>query len=245
MVRHHTIRPVMPVESQTWKIVSTPPGARIWIDGVDTGALTPAAVPAPGPGLHRVRLVLAEYADDELELEAGNLDLTRGLESLAHRATIARMAEDGTRVPDEAERAKTRMFFGKLSAARILVARHGTFGLGGLSIEIRGNGTVTLQKDAFKPHQPAVDHTARLDQAAVDRLFAAFIDEAFTELQIANQPGVPDELYVTVTIRGVRGTHSLGKFASAKHPRFTRLVDLVRAEVIAAVDAEMRKRLTL
>src|SRR5262249_34252426 len=43
-----------------WRIKSTPPGARLWLDGVDTGQVTPAKLRAPKVGVHEIKLVLAD-----------------------------------------------------------------------------------------------------------------------------------------------------------------------------------------
>ncbi len=42
-------------------ISTTPPGARLFVDGLDSGFLTPAAVDLPGGGSHRLDVRLAGY----------------------------------------------------------------------------------------------------------------------------------------------------------------------------------------
>ena len=225
-----------------WRIESHPSGARIFLDGVDTGVDTPGRV-KPVRETHRVRLVLDGYADDEVEVTASSqLSLGRHLISLAEIAERQRMIDDAACEPDEAARAKTRAFVGDIRSARITLTRHTTYGLGSLTIEVRGDGKLVLDRGTFMTTDTPLHHEA---EAAVESLFEAFIAAAFTELVIANQPGVPDEIYVDVALAGEGGRCKHGKFARNPHRRFDALVDAVRELAKAAVDPSLHAALTL
>jgi hypothetical protein len=66
-----------------------------------------------------------------------------------------------------------------------------------------------------------------------------------TEMVIAPHTGVPDELYISITLEGAGGRHERGKFIRAPHERFGRLVEIVRQTAARAVDGATRERLTL
>jgi hypothetical protein len=228
-------------KARPWKIESQPPGARIFLDDVDTGTVTPGRVKPPGQS-HRVKLVLDGYADDELEVSAVNLSLGRVLTSLADVAERQRMLDDAAREPADAARATTRAFAGDLRLARIVLTRHTTYGLGSLTIEVHGDGRIVLDRGTFMPTDKPMHHEVCADTMP---LFEAFITAAFTELVIANQPGVPDELYLDLVLAGKGGTCKHGKFASKPHARFDALVDEVRALAIAAIDPSLHRPLSL
>ncbi|HET9990508.1 MAG TPA: PEGA domain-containing protein [Kofleriaceae bacterium] len=224
-----------------WQIDSRPPGARIFLDDVDTGVVTPGRV-KPTAKRHRVKLVLAGYADEEHEVTGANYSLGCGLTSLADIGERQRMAEDAAREPDEAQRAKTRALVGDVRRARITLTRHTTYGLGGLTIEVGGDGRVVLDRGTFMPTDKPMHHEVRADTAA---LFEQFIVAAFTELVIANQPGVPDELYLDLVLAGEGGTCKRGKFASKPHARFDALVQAVRELALRAVAPSLHEVLSL
>jgi hypothetical protein len=235
-----------------WKIASQPPGASVWLDDVDTGLVTPAKMRPPAVGKHLIRLSLAGYADYRHEmLQSGpehGLQLTAVLQDaklVAEReAARERAVEDSTRAPGTEAQARTRAFIGKRGAAEVIVHRNTTYGLGGLRIIVHGDGQVKLEKEGWG-QEPSQRHALTLPEADVARIFDAFVTEAFTEMQIGREPGYPDEIYLTVTLKGAGGTHELGKFGRPEHQRFDRLVGIVRFTVAAHLDAERRKALTL
>lgn len=153
-----------------------------------------------------------------------------------------RMAEDAAREPDDAQRAKTRAHVGDVQRARITLTRHTTYGLGGLTIEVRGDGHVVLDRGTFMPTDTPLHHEVRTETVS---LFEAFIAAAFTELVIANQPGVPDELYLDLVLAGHGGICKHGKFASKPHARFDALVQAVRELAIRAVEPSLHRALSL
>lgn len=225
----------------TWRLRSDPPGARIWLDGADTGLTTPARLRPPARGRARVRLVLDGHEPYEDAVRArGGLDLGVHLTSLAARAADERADADAERAPDADARARTRALLGDRRRAWVRATRHTTYGLGGLAITIHGDGAASLVKQAFGAHERAFEHAVTLPAAEVARVFDAFVDEAFPELVVADRPGVPDELYVTLELGTPTATHARGKFASNRHARFERLVDLVREVVGAHVPAALR-----
>jgi hypothetical protein len=232
-------------KDRPWKIESRPPGARILLDDVDTGAVTPARV-KPQRETHRVKLVLAGYADDEVEITASHqLAMDRHLTSLEEIADRERIAEDAAREPDEAERARTRVFLGDARRARIELTRHGTYGLGGLGIEVYGDGRITLDRGTFYPSDKAMRHEVQVEPASVAALCETFIAAAFTEIVIVNQPGRPDELFLDLVLVGKGGRCKHGKFVGHSHARFDGLVTAVRELAKAAVEPSLHEALTL
>jgi tetratricopeptide (TPR) repeat protein len=167
--------------------------------------------------------------------------------SADEQAIEERRLMDSRSQPDEAAREKTRTFLGpKIARASILLARHTTYGLGGVHVEVRGDGQVKIAKEAFGPHEKAGTHSLRLEPAAAQGLFMAFIDEAFTEMFLGSAVGVPDELYFELALVNARGKkHALGKFVRTEHARFDALVNRVHEGVAAALDPATRQRLTL
>ncbi|MDQ3365452.1 MAG: PEGA domain-containing protein [Myxococcota bacterium] len=233
----------------TWKFASEPPGARVFLDGTDTGVDTPGRMRPPPRGRHHIRLVLAGHRDAEQTLEPldGGLDTSFRLEPSAiadeRDRLITEMADDATRVPDARARKQTRAFVGTINRASVRVERATTYGLGGLDITVRGNGTAELRRSPFFPHEQAQTLTVKLDSGP---LLDSFIDEAFTELVIAPVPGHPDELYFTIELTGAHGkTHRLGKFSTTQHARFDRLLGLVFVTVARALDAAERAAFTI
>jgi hypothetical protein len=140
------------------------------------------------------------------------------------------------------ERAKTRAFIGDVLRARIVLTRHTTYGLGSLTIEIRGDGTIVLDRGTFMPTDKPMHHEVRADTAP---LFEAFIAAAFTELAIPNLPGMPDELYLDLALTGAGGTCKRGKFASKPHAQFDALVQAVRELAQRAVEPGLHAPLSL
>jgi hypothetical protein len=234
----------------TWKLTTIPPGARVFLDDVDTGALTPARLrPAP-PGRHRVRFVLAGHQEHEfvhVQKGGAGLECTVGLTSLAKSAELERMLEDSGRQPDRFAREKTRTFLGpRLAGAGIRLARHTTYGLGGVRIEVHGDGQTRIAKEAFGPHEKAGEQSLQLEPEATEGLFNAFVEAAFTELVLGQAVGVPDELYFSLELTNGRGqAHALGKFVGTEHARFDALVELVWQTAAAALEPSVRKRLGL
>jgi hypothetical protein len=228
-----------------WKIESQPPGAKIFLDDVDTGVVTPGRV-KPTRETHRVKLTLDGYADDEVEITAkSQLSMDRHLTSLAAIAERQRMIDDAAREPDAPARAKTRAFIGEPRRGRIRFTRHATYGLGGLSIEVYGDGRIRLDHGIFMPTDQPMELEVKAEIAEVAALFEQFIEAAFTELVIANLPGVADELYLELVLVGRGGRCKHAKFASHPHPRFNRLVDAVLQLALRAVDPSLHRALTL
>ncbi len=236
----------------TWRLNTEPPGARVFLDGVDTGRLTPTRLRPPKPGHHQLHFELTGFQENTLWQEQTTdrgIDLTVRLVSLDELAEQKRMAEDAERPPTEAARARTRAFLGsdkKLATAQVRVERATTYGLGGTSIVVRGDGRVELHHERFDHPSLVEGHRSKLGEAVVKELFSAFTEEAFTEMLVAPHTGVPDELHFTIALTNARGTtHQLRKFVRARHPRFDRLRDLVWRAVTDPLDQETRKRLGL
>lgn len=231
-----------------WKIKSQPSGARIWINGVDAGSTTPARFRAPPVGKHTIRLVLDGHLDHEDTIEQcgpqHGLDWTCQLTSVATNREREDAARDGTRVPGAAERERTRAFIGDRKGATVTVHRHTTYGLGGLTIIVHGDGRVELHKRGWARERDR-DHRFRLADGDVDRVIDALIEHAFTEMNVGRNPGMPDELYISLALAGDAGEHQLGKFGSSPHPRFDALVATIVAVVAAHVPARLRSKLTL
>jgi hypothetical protein len=59
----------LPPPAGSIAVSSTPPGAAIWLDGQDTGQVTPATLTAVSVGTHTLRLTLAGYQDYEQQVE--------------------------------------------------------------------------------------------------------------------------------------------------------------------------------
>jgi hypothetical protein len=236
----------------TWKIRTKPEGARLWLDGVDTGQDTPVRLRPPSPGRHVVRLTRAEHREATYVLEQqkdAGLDLSLALESIASIAERQKMADDSRASPDAAAKARTRAFLGPRDGwvkARVVVTRDPTYGLGELVVTVQGDGRASARHTEFAEPRRVHEAAAQLAAEEVGRLFEAFVEEAFTEMVFVNQPGRPDELYFSLDLRNAQGrSHALGKFASVEHQRFARLVDLVVATVAGHCKANIRKQLTL
>lgn len=232
-------------KDRPWRIDSRPSGARIFLDDVDTGATTPARV-KPQRETHRVRLVLDDYAEDEVEITASNqLSMERTLTPLEQIEKQRRIDAEAMREPSEASRASTRTFVGDIGRARIELCRHATYGLGSLGIEVRGDGRIKLGRGTFWPKEMPVEHETRADAAAVAGLFDAFVAAAFTEIEIADRPALPDELYFDLVLVGKGGKCKRGKFVGNPHPRFDRLVAAIFDFAVRAVEPTLHKALTL
>ena len=236
----------------TWKIETDPPGAQVFIDGVDTGLLTPMSLRPPKEGRHRIQLALDGYRDEDRweEQRAGaGLDLSCTLVSLAEVAERKKMADEAGRAPNEAERAKTQDFLGPAKTwhkARVKVERKTTYGLGGVEISVDGDGKVAIRHESFGEPRRTEKYSFSIGPEPAEGLLAAFVEEAFTEIVIDPHCGVPDELYYTLELTNAKGrTHLLGKFVHMVHPRFDRLVELVHRSIAERLDAPTRKRLTL
>ena len=232
-------------KDRPWKIESRPSGARIYLDDVDTGATTPARV-KPQRETHRVKLVLDDYAEDEVEITASHqLSMERTLTPLEQIEKQRRIDAEAMREPSEASRAKTQTFVGDVSRARIELCRHTTYGLGSVSIEVRGDGRIKLGRGTFWPKEMPMEHETRADPAAVAALFDAFVAAAFTEIEIADRPALPDELYFDLVLVGKGGKCKRGKFVGNPHARFDRLVAAIFEFAARAVEPKLHAALTL
>jgi hypothetical protein len=236
----------------TWKVRSEPAGARVWLDGVDTGQGTPARMRPPSPGHHVIRLTLAGHRDATFELDQvkdGGLDLSLALESFASIAARQKMADDSEASPDAAAKARTRAFLGPRESwakARVVVTRNTTYGLGELIVTVQGDGRASARHTEFAEPRRVHEASAQLTAEEVDRLFDAFVEEAFTEMVFVPQPGHPDELHFSIELHNAKGqSHTLDKFASIEHQRFERLLDRVVTVVAGHLDKKARKQLTL
>ena len=159
------------------------------------------------------------------------------------------MAEDSTRPPDAAAQAKTRAFLGSESQrlkARIVVVRGTTYGLGELAMTVHGDGRVSARHQEFSSREKVHEAGMRIASDEAQRLFSAFVEEAFTEMVIASHCGVPDEIHFTIQLTNAEErSHKLGKFVQTEHDRFDRLVRLVQKCVAAHLDAKAREQLTV
>lgn len=61
-------------ENASLTVASSPPGARIFLDGIYTGRITPWTFTGPLPGLHRIGLEEEDYLFAEQEVESGGAD---------------------------------------------------------------------------------------------------------------------------------------------------------------------------
>jgi hypothetical protein len=236
----------------TWKIGSQPPGARVWLDGVDTGQDTPARLRPPAPGRHVIRLTLAGHreASDELRQEKDmGLNLVLPLESLASIALRQKMADDSVAVPSPAAKARTRAFLGPRASwgkARVVMIRGTTYGLGELVVTVQGDGRASARHTEFADPRRQHEAAVQLSAQEVDDLFTAFVEEAFTEMVFANQAGHPDEIYLELRLANAEGkSHELGKFASLEHKRFDQLLQRVVTLVAGHLDKKTRTQVTL
>lgn len=243
--------------STWWSFDSRPSGARIVVDGADTGVRTPGRVPGRTKGRYCIRLMLEGYADDTLEHEVTDegcgLSYGAELSSLEEAARWERdrqrRLEDSGRAPDAAAIAKTRAFLGSGSDRReaaIGVERGTTYGLGLLRITVRGDGDLVVQHEPFGEPGDLREHRSRLPDSETERLFAAFEAEAFTELFVGVHTGVPDELDLRLALTNREGRcHSVSKFVQTEHRRFDALVLMIWEAVAAQVGPAVRERLTL
>jgi hypothetical protein len=140
----------------------------------------------------------------------------------------------------------TDAFLGDIRRASIRVARDTTYGLGGVSIHITGEGAVTIDKQAFGPHEQALDHKLKLPPADVQALFSAFVIADFARLVIPEHFGVPDEPHYSIELTNAAGqTRRASKFVRCEQPAFERLVSLVGATVRRHLDDKLRAKLTI
>jgi PEGA domain-containing protein len=226
------LREIVPSQLR-WSLVTFPAGARVFLDGGAVG-VTPMLLRRPPPGRYVLRFELAGHRQDEVTVSVaeGGDETSEGviecrLARLVALPTLKEMAEDSARVPDAAARARTREFVGDLRQAQAAFTRDTTYGLGGLSIRVLGSGVATLHKQAFGTREKEQSVTLQLDAADVDRLFASFVTEAFTEIVIGEHSGVLDMLHFTIELtNGAGATHRLAKFALPAHDRFERLTRL-------------------
>jgi len=182
----------------------------------------------------------------EIETSDRRLSLVREPEPLVPPRDLEQMRADGKRAPDEAARKKTRSFIGDRRRARVSVARGTTYGLGGLTIAVSGEGTATLHKLPWGERESELTHTVTLSERDMHLIFNAVVDDAFTEIVIGRHTGVPDELHFTIELTNDAGvTHRLSKFVSAEHERFDRLVQIVGGVVAGRLSAAERKKLTI
>jgi hypothetical protein len=144
----------------------------------------------------------------------------------------------------DAARARTRTFLGDPSRASVCFVRQTTYGLGGLSIAVHGNGTATLHKQAFGSHEREHTVTLALEASDVERLFEAFVEEAFTEMVTPNQPGLPDMISVALELTNSAGKrHQLSRFVVPPHAGFDRLIGAFYAVTGKYLTAEQKLEL--
>lgn len=157
------------------------------------------------------------------------------------RAIGARMREEARPLA-----IATRDFIGDARKASVRVERATTYGLGGVSILVRGDGTVRIDKHAFGPHEREVTHQLTLPAKDVDAIFEGFIADEFARLVIPEHFGVPDEISYTIELTNAAGlTRRASKFVRCQLPPFERLVAIVGARVVEHLDATLREQLTL
>jgi hypothetical protein len=224
----------------TWKLDSLPAGARVFLDGKDTGQKTPARMLPAKPGDHEIRFVLDGHRDQKYPIKqtkGAGLSLNVALESLTLLAEQKKMALDSAWKPDQATRERTLAFLGphpQWRQAVITVSRGATYGKGPEFITVRGDGEATWSQTDFAPPHRERKKVVTLEVDAVSRLFEAFVAEAFTEIVIAPHTSLPDEPLFTVELCNARGKKKiLQKGSGTEHQRFNRLVALVRKTVVS------------
>lgn len=136
-------------------------------------------------------------------------------------------------------------FFGG-SRAQARLVRHTTYGLGGVEIEVRDDGRVSMVHEGFGEKQRTERHEFTLDPEATRELFKAFEEAKFFDMVIPDHSGVPDELYFTLELTDEKGQHKkLGKFVRTPHPAFDGLVKRFHKTIADHLDKKTRERLTL
>jgi hypothetical protein len=244
---HHDRRwleSIVPKQLQ-WSISSVPSSARVLLDGVEIG-YTPVQVRRPARGKHLLRFSYPEFRDSELEIDEDESSdervithkLTRSVPLPTAQQIVSRESRSDV---DEATRAKTRAFLGKHRGTRVRVVRGTTYMLGGLTVIVHRNGTVTIEKQAFGNHEQAGEHQLTLPAKEAELIFGAFIDEAFTEMVIDQHAGLPDMLHFSIELTNDAGnTHRLGKFIAPPYERFDKLVRIVLGVVDLHLTDEQR-----
>jgi hypothetical protein len=239
-----------PGNDPRWTLTSEPPGAELWVNGKATGLVTPVEVAVPPPGKYHCELRLPDHVSvvHDFKQDPGNCSWTWGghLVSLASLDTLERMAADAERPPTAEERAKTRELMGPFKRARIHVVRQTTYGLGGVKIDLGGNGKVAIAHTPWGEQQKPRSLGLDVDATTTKQLFDAFIAAAFASIVIPPHTGVPDELHYELALAGASGTtHRLAKFVTAKHRRFDELLHLVLRTVGGRLSDVDRKTLHL
>ena len=86
----------------TLQVNSTPTGARIWLDGSDTGKVTNTTLSDISPGIHRIKLVKEGYIDSEEQapVSAGQT-ATVNINLSSHTISVTAPAADAIWVPGQ------------------------------------------------------------------------------------------------------------------------------------------------
>ena len=92
----------------------------------------------------------------------------------------------------------------------------------GLLVSLTGDGRLKSGKTELPP----------IDPGKTREVFNLFIEEAFTEFDVGNEPGIPGEILVSLEISvGLWRRHRVEGFAHTPHPRFARLVAAIQGLV--------------
>jgi hypothetical protein len=250
-VRSSALRPWpqgVPTDGTHWVIESTPSGAAIWCDGVDTGARTPTTFAPPPPGKHVVKLTLDGYADDKTELNqvAGTgLSLGRGLRPRADVEREEASQRAAHRPVDEAAREATRSFLGSdLTHAEVKLERGPNISFPPVTVMIRGDGS---GKVTWMPMPDMHEHsvTLRASPEDVRGIFDALVAQGFADVVGAERMPVPDEFKVRIEVTSASGAAvSAEKWWNDEHARFDPVVNAV-LRVVATLPMDVRRQFRL
>jgi hypothetical protein len=234
-----------PRDGTEWSIESTPPGARIWFDGADTGARTPALFLSPSPGKHEIRLTLEGYADDVdaiVQREGVGLSYGRNLRPRAeveHEAETRRAAQ---RPVDEAAREATRRFLGPdVTRVEVRLDRGASIGLPPATLVVRGDGASKVSwLGADQRHEQSAP--VRAGPGEVRAIFEALVAQGFTGVVGDGRRGVPDEVHVSITVTNASGaTSTAAKWWDDPHPRFDPVLNTL-LRVVETLPPEVRRQ---
>jgi len=120
--------------------------------------------------------------------------------------------------PTEEARQKTRAFLGdqsKWKNVRICLQMSGPPGYPGLFVSLTGDGRLMYGKTELPP----------VDPGKTKEVFNLFIEEAFTEIEVGNEPGAAGEVLVSLEVSiGLWHRHRLECFFHRQPQRFACLV---------------------
>jgi hypothetical protein len=127
--------------------------------------------------------------------------------------------------PTEEARQKTRAFLGdesKWKNVRIRLQMVGPPGYPGMQVSLTGDGRLKYGKTELPP----------VDPTKTKEVFRLFIEEAFTEIDVESQCGVPGEIAISLELsRGLWRHRRIECFVQSQPQRFARLVTCVQGFV--------------